>query len=525
MDLLTLGKQPVKQDQPTGADARYDPAFEELQAEVDKPPSASGGVDWTKVGKLSSEILEKKSKDLLVASYLAVSLLYTKKIEGFATGLKVYRDLVETYWETLFPTKARMRGRVGAIEWWAEKAEIALSGVEPVALPPEKMGPIREDFDRIDQLLGEYLDEPPSLRPLLEYVRALESASEEAAKPEEAPSESSAEAEREAEKKEAAPAPAVPRGDVLPEIESAEAATEAFSLIVRKLREIAAYRRKENLADPLAYRVLRWAVWTKIDSLPQAREGRTTVPPPMPQVSGPLADMQSRANSEGLARAAESALSTSAYWLDLNRYSAEALSVLGDQYQRALDAGCQETAYFVHRFHGVEDLAFSDGKPFADADTRQWLKTIALGTGSGAGPAAVAEPGADGTDLQAELGKALQLAGKGKLSEAVEPLHQRMRSAVSRREEMLWRMAVVQVLIGGRQPGVAVPQAERIVADIDAFRLEEYDPEVALRGLRLALSVYEAQPDPASRASAAAVLGRMANLNPMEALRLTKARK
>lgn len=523
MDLLTLGKEPIKPDQPAGADARYDPAFEELQAEVDKPPSASGGVDWTKVGKLSSEILEKKSKDLLVASYLAVSLLYTKKIEGFATGLKVYRDLVETYWETLFPAKARMRGRVGAIEWWAEKAEIALSGVEPIALPPEKMGPIREDFDRIDQLLGEHLEEPPSLRPLLEYVRALESASEEAAKPEEAPSKSSAEAER----KEAAPAPAIPRGDVLPEIESAEAATEAFSLIVRKLREIAAYRRKENLANPLAYRTLRWAVWTNIDSLPQAREGRTTVPPPMPQVSGPLADMQSRANSEGLARAAESALSTSAYWLDLNRYSAEALSVLGEQYQRALDAVCQETAYFVHRFPGVEDLAFSDGKPFADADTRQWLKTIALGTGSGAGPAAAAEPGADGdgTDLQAELGKALQLAGKGKLSEAVEPLHQRMRSAVSRREEMWWRMAIVQVLIAGRQSGVAVPQADRIVADIDAFRLEEYDPEFALRGLRLALSVYEAQPDPASKTSAAAVLGRLAHLNPMEALRLTKGRK
>jgi len=125
MELTELGKQPIRPDQPAGNDVRYDPQYEELQAEVDKfsSPSASGAVDWDKVVKLSSDILSQKSKDLLVASYLAIALIQTKKFEGVEIGSRIYRDLVEGHWEALFPTKARMRGRVAAIEWWAEKAE------------------------------------------------------------------------------------------------------------------------------------------------------------------------------------------------------------------------------------------------------------------------------------------------------------------------------------------------------------------------------------------------------------------
>jgi type VI secretion system protein VasJ len=36
MDLLSLGKNPVNATQPAGADARNDPRFKELQAEIDK---------------------------------------------------------------------------------------------------------------------------------------------------------------------------------------------------------------------------------------------------------------------------------------------------------------------------------------------------------------------------------------------------------------------------------------------------------------------------------------------------------
>ena len=84
MDLATLGKDPINEDQPTGSDVRYEPEFDELQAEIDKlsVPSASGELNWERVSDLSAKILSEKSKDLLVASYLAVSQLYINKAEG-----------------------------------------------------------------------------------------------------------------------------------------------------------------------------------------------------------------------------------------------------------------------------------------------------------------------------------------------------------------------------------------------------------------------------------------------------------
>ena len=78
MDLSTLGKTPIHPENPTGSDARYDPDFEALQTEIDKlsSPSATNGVDWKKVSDSAARILSKKSKDLMAASYLAISQIH-----------------------------------------------------------------------------------------------------------------------------------------------------------------------------------------------------------------------------------------------------------------------------------------------------------------------------------------------------------------------------------------------------------------------------------------------------------------
>ena len=152
MDLLSLGKDPINPDCPTGSDVRYEPEFEMLQAEIDKlsMPSSSGGIDWQKVGNMAALILNEKSKDLLVASYLAVSQIYTQKIEGLAVGLTVIYDLLDQFWDTLFPSKKRMRGRLGAIEWWIEKSEAALQTIQADSLPTENIEKLKQDLKQID---------------------------------------------------------------------------------------------------------------------------------------------------------------------------------------------------------------------------------------------------------------------------------------------------------------------------------------------------------------------------------------
>ncbi len=138
MDLLSLGKDPVSVTQPVGVDARYDPQFEEVQAEIDKLSSPSGTepTDWDKVVRLASEILATKAKDLLVAAYLAVGLIQIRGSEGLIIALRVYADLLETYWQDLYPPKERHH----ALTQKRENFLRPLYWQKPMPKPPRELG-------------------------------------------------------------------------------------------------------------------------------------------------------------------------------------------------------------------------------------------------------------------------------------------------------------------------------------------------------------------------------------------------
>ena len=92
----SLGIDPVSGDSPCGENVRYEPVFEELEAELAKQESLSSEtVDWNRVADLSASILKDSSKDLLVAAYLCHALLIKEGYSGLAVGLKILGDLVE----------------------------------------------------------------------------------------------------------------------------------------------------------------------------------------------------------------------------------------------------------------------------------------------------------------------------------------------------------------------------------------------------------------------------------------------
>ncbi|MBC8212376.1 MAG: type VI secretion system ImpA family N-terminal domain-containing protein [Gammaproteobacteria bacterium] len=67
--LSAIGSDPISEATPCGDNARYDPQFEQLAAELAKQESlTSATVDWKKVIQLSSDITKSKSKDILVGS-------------------------------------------------------------------------------------------------------------------------------------------------------------------------------------------------------------------------------------------------------------------------------------------------------------------------------------------------------------------------------------------------------------------------------------------------------------------------
>lgn len=117
-----LGSAPIPGAAPAGQSVRYDPEFEAIEAEIQKLESPTGGaVNWKKVADSSAGILAEKSKDLLVAAYLAGALFNTKGYAGLATGVSVMNEMIKAHWEGLMPEVKRIRARTAAVQWLVDR--------------------------------------------------------------------------------------------------------------------------------------------------------------------------------------------------------------------------------------------------------------------------------------------------------------------------------------------------------------------------------------------------------------------
>uniref|UniRef100_A0A831UBU3 Type VI secretion system protein TssA n=1 Tax=Geobacter metallireducens TaxID=28232 RepID=A0A831UBU3_GEOME len=521
MDIATLGKEPVRPDQPVGEDVRYDPLFDTLQAEVDKltSPAVAGTIDWEKVVRLSADILATRSKDLLAAGYLAVGLVQTRGGDGLALGLKVWCDLLERFWSDLYPT--RMRGRQRSVEWWLDRTEIALRRQGDRTLSAEQQGIVLKTLAAIDRFLGEHLEDAPSLNRLRELVMDLapEAGGEPPPEPV-APSLTASEAP-------AADLFTPPRQAASPSAEScretiaAGSPLQALEAGLRQVGEAAGALLQQDPASPVPYRLSRLAAWGQVTEPPPAANGRTRISPPERQVLTLLQELASHGDGEALLKAAEARLPQFIFWLDLNRLSAEALSRLGDRFAGAREAVRAETAALLQRLPGLEELAFADGTPFADQETRQWLWGL-MPREASADFSAAAESDGRAEAIAREVAEGQALIRSGRLLEAVERFQKQLGNGASRKEKLRWRLALAQLLVNTNRAKLALPHLEQVMADIGAFGLEEYDPALALQGLKLAWVGFDSQSEPRFKEKAAEALHRIARLDPVEMVRLAK---
>lgn len=92
-------------------DAAGDPAYVELgviaewkEAKYvgDQEVAPAVAPDWKKVRETASALLAL-SKDLRIAKHYVAALAFTEGLAGFAAGVRLLRDLLDRYWDTLHP--------------------------------------------------------------------------------------------------------------------------------------------------------------------------------------------------------------------------------------------------------------------------------------------------------------------------------------------------------------------------------------------------------------------------------------
>lgn len=500
-DYSALGKQPISDALPAGSDVRNEDDYDTLQTEIGKMsnPVASGSIDWQQIAALSETILSTKSKDLLVASYLTGALLQTRDLPGLLDGLRVVGGLLETYWDTLFPPLARLRGRRNALQWLIERVTAHSEEHDWSALPPQEpelVDGLRACMQAIDAVTAEKDGEAPSMRPLLTLVGNL------AIK--EPPASPAAADAGSADANTAGARAALPTAP----LDSVENAEQAAGEALLRLADIAAWFNDAGSNAPLAFRLNRIAAWGGIEALPPVQDGQTALPAPVQPVQDALRNLENTQANDELIRFAETQLPNFPFWLDLNRVAAQALGRLGAEHEPARREVRGQTAALLARLPDLAQLAFADGTPFADGDTRMWLQS--LGSGDSAAPAA--DP------LAGAMGTARARAADGDLAGAAASLQQAIAQTAAPAARLRLRTLLCELLFAER-PGANIEAfAQAVLADIDRHDLVAWDPPLALAGLAAAYPILAR--DEAGKPRADALLARIAALDAQIAVKL-----
>ena len=370
MDYTTLGTLAISQENPAGDDVKYDEDFEKIESEIAKlsSPSESNAVDWELVVKLCEEILEHKSKNLLITVYLAYALFKLRGIEGLSDGVKVLADILENYWETLYPPLRRIKGRINAVQWLIDKVSKALENSDDIEIDTAKRDAFMADLKRVDAFLNDKLEDAPFFYNLIKLAdMKLVSSEIPPAKEEPAPAQE-------------------PRADVAPQVDTqttVQKSTTAqprtgdteqdFKTMVNDLNILTGEMIEAQDYRSELFMINRAFAWLDVETLPTAQKQITMLPPPDAQEIELLQKLYDAKDHSALLWAAESRVTTYLFWLDLHYYVAESLRQLG--FTQASDVVLQQTRYFVQKLPDLQELSFSDNTPFASKATKRWLHT------------------------------------------------------------------------------------------------------------------------------------------------------
>ncbi len=150
MQDLTLDEllAPISENAPAGTDLRYTSFYEEIMEARRSDDAVALGdwrhdvkaADWNKVIKLCVAALSSKSKDLQIAVWLCESLIVVDGFPGFDAGLRLLRELMEQYWDSIYPLTSDedLEYRAAPLDFLNEKVATHVKKIpitDPVVTP------------------------------------------------------------------------------------------------------------------------------------------------------------------------------------------------------------------------------------------------------------------------------------------------------------------------------------------------------------------------------------------------------
>ncbi|WP_175832794.1 type VI secretion system protein TssA [Burkholderia cenocepacia] len=341
---------PIPGEHAHGRDPGYEDAFFELKDEATK----LSGIDDGLIARACEQLLKETGKDLRLVGYYAFARLRQDGLAGFADGLELAASLVDRFGETLLPARAEakraaleMLSTARMIETLDSRGDFAPADLERAIAALEVLVTRTSTWSDAAR---------PNLHPLVarfgnkdEPVRNVS--------PDLAMSQTSASA-------------SVSNGSI----------ASARDLLDHARAMSAWLRDQENGYLP-SVRIARSVRWDTLHDVPPSDvASHTRLTPPRAELRQQLKRLVLQKQWHELLERVEGAFmeGVNHLWFDLQYFQHVALDHVGAPYHAWSEVLRTDFALFLARLPGIERLSFSDGTPFSDDTTLEWIARHAV---------------------------------------------------------------------------------------------------------------------------------------------------
>lgn len=479
---------PVSESNSFGNDINYDSDFELIKTEIAKLED----INTAFVIEKSLFILKQKSKDLRILFFLSFIYLRCKEWEAFTDIFDGLSRLVSQNYEALHPI--RFRAKQQAFMWLSEQR---YKDLLELRTPPECASPhitrLLSALETVKVIIDNYF---PDGSPFPHAIYTTAQKWEKRIKP-------GAQPEKKSGKELCATTSPMPTPltdtAAVPESGAHHSPLQTQNFVSRSVTTIAEARSglkkyalfliENEPKKPTGYRILRSLRWDMIEKGPRAENGRTRLEPLPEERTTFLHNCIAKNNWKKVLHTAEKLFSCgpTAYWIDLQRMSTHACISLGDDYNAVYQAICIETAHLVKRIPDIVDLSFSDGTPFCDTTTRNWIVNTIVPLFSSQNsesvsqkPVFVPETHSISETAQEEEKSINSLMAEGNVISAIETLQKIIHESGNQRNNFKRYLRLCELLIGARHSAIALPILESLDNKVARYNLHQWEPVLAV---------------------------------------------
>lgn len=461
--------QPLADGNGVGEDPAYDDDFQMMREEINKLT----GADSEKLCQLAEKILCNTARDLRVVTWYIFARLQQGGEAGLCEGLQLLAAMLSRYGEQCHP--CRPNARKFALEWLnSTKIQDTLSLWSDANR--EQTSHTAAVLSLLDTQLESW---PEGERPSLDGLcRALEnrlagSGGLDGLTPQSTSS------------TESAPVSAVRSS-------APDTLVKSEGEFLSQSKVLSRWLADQNEGWLASHRLMKAVRWDTVGQIPALdASGRTRLSPPKPDYRAQLKRLYLQQSWTELVEQASTMFCEGGnrFWLDLQWYLWQGLTRAGKPWDGWADYILSDLKLLLARLHGLEQLSWSDGTPFADEVTLTWIaeKVNDDMSGFGHGPAAITG-GGQTDDILALEAEAME-KGDSDGPEAALGWLQSRPGMESPRSRWLLRLLMARVAEQFGRNEMALHLLGKLTSSAPQLTLNDWEPallfEVQARRLKL----------------------------------------